>query len=288
MFLHYFTNDPSFPFFIQYGEHDTPMPAHFHADFTELVIVLNGTAMHRVDNEEYLIKKGDVFVINGRTSHSYHDTDTLRICNIMYQAEQLHKDGRDLPRSAGYQALFVIEPFLAREYHFKSRLHLSYSDHETVREMVDGMIREYHDRLEGYQALVYARFLELVVFLSRHYARLEPADQGSLIHIAKAVSFMENHFRRQVSLPEIAAEAHLSPRHFSRLFRRQYAMSPMHYLLTLRIRHACDLLRQSNLGISEVAWQSGFEDSNYFSRQFRQITGVAPRDYRGGRSASGG
>ena len=61
MYLGYFTKDEEFPFFIQYGYHETPLDFHKHTDFLELVIVLSGSAMHHVNNDDaYFIKKGDI------------------------------------------------------------------------------------------------------------------------------------------------------------------------------------------------------------------------------------
>lgn len=67
VYLNWFTTDEHFPFFIQYGGHEEDTSLHQHADFSELVIVLNGHAAHIVNDEEAFIKKGNVFVINGGT-----------------------------------------------------------------------------------------------------------------------------------------------------------------------------------------------------------------------------
>ena len=79
MHLHYFTTQKDFPFFIQYGHHDENMFLHSHADFSELVFVLGGYATHIVNEEEYSIKKGDVFVINENTSHGFN---RITFCGI--------------------------------------------------------------------------------------------------------------------------------------------------------------------------------------------------------------
>jgi AraC-like DNA-binding protein len=280
MYLHYFTQDDNFPFFIQYGKHDIDMPIHYHCDFSELVIVLNGTATHIVDSEEYFIKKGDVFVINGNTSHGYRNTCSLKICNIMYKSDHLHEAGNDLKKSSGYQALFVIEPFLAKEHNFKSKLQLTLSNYEKVKEIIFDIINEYNNRYQGYQTMIYSHFMELVVFLSRQYDLINLDMNGNIINIAKAISYMENHFQEQISLNELADKAQLSVRHFNRIFKENYKTTPMSYIINLRIQHACLLLRKSTLKISDVSYESGFDDSNYFTRQFKKIIGSSPKEYR--------
>lgn len=280
MYLHYFTKDTNFPFFIQFGEHAKNMPIHYHADFSELVIVLNGTANHVVNSEKYFIKKGDVFVINRNTSHAYEDTCDFKICNIMYKPKYLHKVSNDLKKSSGYQALFVIEPFLAKEYNFKSRLQLTLSDYEKTKEIIFDMVNEYGNKYEGYQTMLYSRFMELIVFLSRKYDFTSAGLNENVINIAKAVSYMENNFKEHINLNDLADKAQLSVRHFNRIFKGNYKTTPINYILRLRIEYAGLLLRKSKLKISDVAYESGFEDSNYFARQFKKITGVSPKEYR--------
>ena len=280
MYLHYFTKDTSFPFFIQFGGHANDMPIHYHADFSELVIVLNGMANHVVNSEKYFIKKGDVFVINRNTSHGYEDTCDLKICNIMYKPKYLYQVGNDLKKSSGYQALFVIEPFLAKEYSFKSRLQLNISDYKKAKEIIFDMVDEYQSKYEGYQTMLYSHFMELVVFLSRKYDFASSGLKDNVINIAKAVSYLENHFREHINLNDLASKADLSTRHFNRIFKENYKTTAINYIIRMRIEYACLLLRKSKLKISDIAYKSGFDDSNYFTRQFKKVIGFSPKEYR--------
>ena len=79
MKLSYFTNDESFPLFVQFGAHDVPLFVHGHEDFYELVTVLDGSAEHIVDGERSVISKGDVFVIGNGISHGFDNTHGLRV-----------------------------------------------------------------------------------------------------------------------------------------------------------------------------------------------------------------
>ena len=74
MKMEYFTKDRMFPFYIQYGFHEESMYLHVHDSFSELVIVLNGSAKHIVNDEEFYISQGDVFIIGSDTFHGYQDT----------------------------------------------------------------------------------------------------------------------------------------------------------------------------------------------------------------------
>lgn len=279
MYLNFFAND-NFPFFIQYGKHDDTMPIHYHEDFSELVLVLSGTAIHIVDNEKYFIKKGDVFVINKNTSHGYEKPIDFKICNIMFTSEYLFHSVNDIKKSAGFHALFVIEPYLAKEHNFNSRLTLNLTDLEKVKAVIDNMISEYSLKPEGYQTLIQAHFMELIVFLSRRYDFFEVKVKNAVINMANALSYMENHYKEPVTLQALAEKANLSPRHFTRIFRETYKTTPMNYILKLRLQTAGTLLLNSRKSILEIALETGFNDSNYFTRQFKSFYGITPTLYR--------
>lgn len=279
-YLKWFTDDGQFPFFIQYGGHDENLELHQHADFSELVVVLSGNAMHIVNTDETFIKKGDVFVIEGATSHAYKDPHDFKICNIMYKPELLNSAGSDLRTCKGFQALFVLEPFYRKTHHCSSRLSLPVSNLEFVSSFVSVMIQEYKTKLQAYQTLLTSRFMELVVYLSRQYENQEQGMQSNLMHLANALSYIEDHYLEALTLEEIAAKSDISVRHLNRIFQAYYQTTPFSYLLKLRMEHASSLLKKTSLSITEISYESGFNDSNYFTRRFNKAYGMSPKAFR--------
>ncbi|CAM3814641.1 helix-turn-helix domain-containing protein [Marinicrinis lubricantis] len=279
--LNWFTANEEFQFFIQYGGHDEDMYVHKHVDFSELVIVLHGNATHIVNEEESFIKKGDVFVINDTTSHGYKDPHEFRICNIMFNPELLSEEGPELKKLNGYQALFVLEPHYRNINHALGKMSLPISRLDYVSSFVDYMIEEYENKLQGYEMVLRSRFMELVVLLSRQYEmQKQQGIQSHLMHLAKAISFMEDHYLEPLSREDIATQSNISVRHLNRIFQSYYQTTPFAYLQQLRLEHACRLLKTTNLPISEISYQSGFNDSNYFTRQFTKVFGISPKRYR--------
>lgn len=280
VYLDWFTIDETFPFFIQYGGHVEDTNMHVHVDFSELVIVLSGVATHVVNTEETFIKKGDVFVINGSTPHGYKDTQNFKICNIMYKTDMLPETGSDLNKLSGFQALFVFEPIYRTEELLKSRLNLSLSSLEFVSTYVAELVREYEEKRQAYQTMVSAAFSQLIVYLSREYENQNHDKHSNLMHLAKAVSYMEDHYLEQIAMEELAAKSQISVRHLNRIFKTHYQITPLEYIHKLRLEHACSLLKRSNLPITVLSHESGFNDSNYFTRQFVKSFGMSPTSYR--------
>ncbi|MNZ69270.1 HTH-type transcriptional activator RhaS [compost metagenome] len=256
------------------------MSNHQHVDFSELVIVLNGHATHIVNNEESFIKKGNVFVINGGTSHAFKAPYDFKICNIMYKPEMLKYAGTDLRALNGFQALFILEPYYRSINPYKSKLNMSISSLEYVSSLISVMIEEYDNKLQGYQTMLASRFMELVVYLSRQYDQQEQGVDSSMMHLASAISFIEDHYLEQVTLEQIASRSDISVRHLNRIFRAYYQTSPIAYLQRLRLDRACTLLKQTNLSVTEISYECGFNDSNYLTRQFKKTFGMTPKSFR--------
>ncbi len=278
--LNWFTNDTEFPFFIHYGGHDDNVKMHIHDDFTELVIILSGNALHTVNDESYPIKKGDVFLINKDTAHGYTETNDFRICNIMFNPNWFENYHFDIKKSAGFHALFVIEPQLTKARNFKSKLMLNPSDFNSVSDIISEMINEYDGNQIGSKTLIMSDFMKLAVLLSRAYGVSKKLIKGSVYYIASAVSYMETHFTEHIRISELSAMTHLSERHFTRIFYEAYHTTPTDYIQSLRMKHARNLLKNTSLSVSDISVQSGFYDSNYFARRFRKLYNTSPSAFR--------
>ncbi len=89
----------------------------------------------------------------------------------------------------------------------------------------------------------------------------------------------------ELSLQRVAADAHLSPSHFSVVFGRETGETFKGYLTRIRMEHAKQLLRSTPLAVTEVARRCGYSDPHYFSSAFKRVCGVSPRDFREAESA---
>jgi len=279
--LDVFTKDESFPFYIQYGNHDEQMFIHGHEDFSELVIVLSGKAVHIVgknQEERFEIKKGDVFVMTSGSFHGYENAEDLKICNIMFRTENLIDENFDIRQLAGFHALFLLEPKYNSENGFKSRLRLTASTFSEIELLIEQAVTEYTGNLPGRKTIIRSLFLQIVVILSRLYGT--NVHHKEIESISNVAAYMETNFMNDISIGELLNVSHYSQRHFIRLFSATYSTTPQQYLLNIRIRHACSLLKEKNYSITEVATRCGFNDSNYFCRIFKKNIGATPSAYQ--------
>jgi len=100
--------------------------------------------------------------------------------------------------------------------------------------------------------------------------------------IGFAVRYLREHFCSEIRQAEVAERLGMSAPAFSRLYRRVMGETFQQTLTSLRIEHACRLLRGTTLPVGEVACEAGYRNLANFNRQFAQAKGMAPRDYRRG------
>ncbi len=268
-----------FPISVERREPQELFEPHAH-EFAELVIVTGGRCLHVSGQESWEMTVGDVFVIAGPREHEYRDLEDLRLVNILYQPSQLPMGLLDLPSVAGYHALFTLEPSRRNRQPTKGRLHLTGKEMAQITELVDRLELELKAREPGFGFMATATFMQLIGQLSRSYGSSPSPDGRSLLRIGEALSHLERNIHREVNLEELAGIAHMSQRSFLRVFLSATGTSPLAWVIGQRINRACRLLRTTDRRVTEIAFDVGFNDSNYFTRQFRKVTGISPRDYR--------
>ena len=269
--------DPAFPLFIKMGEER--LDNIHHHNFHELVVVLDGTAIHCYEGNAYAIRTGDVFLIKPETPHSYNNFNHLLIANVLFMPDKLSINMLDLKNIHGYHALFELEPMVRDQHKFKSRLHLSVRSLTTVKQILKELESELIVQNPGWQFMSLTVFQKLVVFLSRCYERQSSVKTNSLLRLSGVITYMEKHYSEPLNLQKLAARASMSPRHFNRQFKQTTGFSAIDYLIRIKIEKAASLLASRKHNITEAALAVGITNSSYFSRQFKKIMGMSPRSF---------
>jgi AraC-like DNA-binding protein len=276
-----------FPIAVERREPQGPFPPHKH-EFSEIVIVTGGKGLHVVGGESWPLGAGDVFVIGGPRVHEYGALEKLRLINVLFQPEKLKFESADLSRLAGYHALFALEPAWRRRHQFKNRLRLPPADLGRLLDLVDQLDEELKYRRGGFGLMATALFMQIVGLLCRCFGHLRSDGSRNRPRVAEAISYLEANADQPMSLAQLAREARMSKRSLIRAFHEATGVTPIAYWNQLRINRAAAFLRSGSEPITEIAFRLGFNDSNYFSRQFRKVTGVSPRHYRQKHAVSSG
>lgn len=98
--------------------------------------------------------------------------------------------------------------------------------------------------------------------------------------IKRSINYMHQHLNASVSVSTMACQAGISQSHFFALFKQSTGLSPIDFFIRLRMERACELLESTMLSVKEVATALGYDDPFYFSRVFKVVNSMPPRDYR--------
>ena len=106
------------------------------------------------------------------------------------------------------------------------------------------------------------------------------AQRTHFQELGRVIAFLEEHFVDEVTVDRLAEIAEISTPHFNRRFRQLLRLSPMEYVLSLRVQEAQRLLSTTDAGIGDIAVSTGFYDQSHFTKRFRKLTGMTPLAYR--------
>ena len=108
-------------------------------------------------------------------------------------------------------------------------------------------------------------------------------EQDKLLHfddIMLVKGYIAAHLDEKLTVAHLADMAHMSPTHFSRLFKLQLGFSPYDYVLTARLNKAKELLHKSNKTVAEIAYETGFNSQANFVYSFTKNEGISPGRFR--------
>ncbi|MEN6370761.1 MAG: helix-turn-helix domain-containing protein [Armatimonadota bacterium] len=272
--------EPDFPFiYMPVSSQTFAYPPHTHT-FIELVIILGGNGVHILDDVPSPLNAGNVYVVTAQTTHAYVECSGLRLVNLLFRPELLSSFEAELRSLPGYHALFALEPHYRQQHRGQSMLHLAPQHFVQVEKLLDRLDVEWTVRAAGYHAMLLTTLVQLIVFLARRFSDSETHSARVLWQIGEVISLMEQSYAEPLTLERLAETAAMSPRNLIRRFRDGTGLSPIAYLIHLRIRRAAELLRSTDMSIGEIAGAVGMSDSSYFSRQFKAALGVSPRAFR--------
>jgi AraC-like DNA-binding protein len=118
--------------------------------------------------------------------------------------------------------------------------------------------------------------------LVRSYAPTAPTSASKLqdIHVRTALDYVEHHYGEDISVQDIAQSTGLNPSYFGKVFKEATGKTPQQYLIGHRMAKASELLKLTSMSIAEVGSEVGYPNQLHFSRAFKNVFGLSPREWR--------
>ena len=153
---------------------------------------------------------------------------------------------------------------------------LDANDRQRAEQIFDRLSRIPFDS-EYFQAETYSAVLQLVVLLSKN---INVNSQDRFGAMQTAVEYINDHITEDITVESVCSNIYMSKYHFCRLFKEKIGLTVMEYVLKTRVMMAKDLLWCSDKSVTEISADCGFRSISYFSRAFKNETGMTPMQYK--------
>lgn len=238
---------------------------HTHP-FTELFYVVDGKGEFNIQGQRFPVKANDFVIINPQVEHTELSSPDEPLEYIVLGINGLSFSNLTPVSEGGHPFSF----FNLRD------------EQKDILRYLNAMVQEATSQSMSYELVCHNLLEILLIKILRHqHFDLEVGKQSKA---TKDISFikhyLETYYHESIQLEDLASMTHLSRFYISHSFKKEIGMSPMEYLIAIRIKESKILLRTTNYSISQVADIVGFTTPTYFSKQFRKSTGISPTDYR--------
>lgn len=222
--------------------------------YDSISIRLDGTAEFKIGGTEFEVSPGDVLYLpkNKNYSQKTKGETVFAIHFINYSFSM-----KNIPE------VIKVENF------------------DLIVDLVEKMYCEWKEKKQGYRYKCISLFYDLL-----HQLNLQ-AHEDTLYAITRneklksAVSYIHSHYRSdQIDISELASMCAVSETYFRKLFKEIHGVSPLQYVINLRLEYASQLLRSRLYTVFEASEKSGFNDVKYFCKSFKQRYGVSPGKFK--------
>ena len=250
---------------------------HDH-DFVEILYVLEGAGRHCVDGEEFTVKAGDLLFINYGSTHAFFVDDKLVAYNLMIRVDYFTKN---MIKDDNLFYMLALTSFEKIQHELNNRSPLvsfDYSERGDLANLFDNIELELSKNELG-KLLVLDSYINIILCKVFRKIFVKDSDKDLLIP-QDILDYINEHFNEKISLGDLSQRCFYNPAYFSRLFKKAFNMSFTDYIMDIRLKHCCELLKNSDYTIDRIIEECGFSDRNTFYERFKNKYGCTPSEYR--------
>ena len=241
-----------------------PRVMHAHDDLVEIVLVRGGDSRYYVGGTPYDARRGDLFIFNSRVVHDEPSGPDRPVATV-----SLALGGLQVP---GLRENTLI-PADASPV---CRL----SEVQTIR--LERLYDVLYDELTAGNDDGAHHLLMAILTLVQQFrgALAEGSAQDANVFAQRIKDYIDRHFAEEFSLQQMADALHVSPYYLAHVCKETTGYSPLQYVLRRRIGEAQTLLITTDLPVTRIAAQVGYDNPSHFNAQFSKAVGMSPRTFR--------
>ena len=266
--------DPFSTYHIENRGQSFQIPVHWH-DELEIIYVKSGFLTVNISGENYIGKPGDAFVVSPGNLHFMgSQTGTVDYFTFLFPLKYIAFRSDDMLDDK------LIEPLNS------GHLMISPEIKDTVKEQCEQLARVYAAEIDKSESKITSQIRKKIILLQFIHELwkkgfiVENDTTGRNTVEKEMVSYIQQNYMGKILLREFGEQFHLSEKYISRYFKEHFHITLSQYVTYLRLEHAKQMLQETDISVTEVAMQSGYQNISYFIRSFKKTYGVSPLKYR--------
>ena len=247
-----------------------PFPEHSH-EFHELVLIKSGCAIHITDGGAVHINRGSVFYLKEDDAHMFEQMKDLCLTNVLFRPEGFHLAGN-------------LQAMLRTCFHPASGgLRLPYPQQQQSELLLRQIAEENSRQDDCSSVMIEALFSQLAVLLWRTHQQggevsyKGERDQERLLAL---INYLDENYQDDIDWNELSERFTIPLRTLNRKIQEHTGLPPNRYLGRVRTCRASWLLSHTRKSVTDIAFECGFNDGNYFSSKFHSDFDMTPLQYR--------
>lgn len=267
-------DDPFSTYHIENAGRSFQIPVHWHDEF-EIIYVRSGFLTVSISGESYIGKTGDAFVVSPGNLHLMgSQTGTVDYYTFLFPLKYISFRTDDMLDEK------LLEPLNSGHLMICPRVN------DTAKELCEQLIKIYEAKNDESESKITTQvrtkiiLLQFILEMWKKGFVIENDTSGRNIVEKEMVSYIQQNFTGKISLREFGEQFHLSEKYISRYFKEHFHITLSQYVTYLRLEHAKQLLQDTDIPVTDVAMQSGYQNVSYFIRSFQKAYAVSPLKYR--------
>ncbi|WP_456109116.1 AraC family transcriptional regulator [Roseburia hominis] len=267
-------DDPFSTYHIENAGRSFQIPVHWHDEF-EIIYVRSGFLTVSISGESYIGKTGDAFVVSPGNLHLMgSQTGTVDYYTFLFPLKYISFRTDDMLDEK------LLEPLNSGHLMICPRVK------DTAKELCEQLIKIYEAKNDESESKITTQvrtkiiLLQFILEMWKKGFVIENDTSGRNTVEKEMVSYIQQNFTGKISLREFGEQFHLSEKYISRYFKEHFHITLSQYVTYLRLEHAKQLLQDTDIPVTDVAMQSGYQNVSYFIRSFQKAYAVSPLKYR--------
>lgn len=250
---------------------------HDH-DFVEIVYIIEGESEHIINGEEFAVKAGDLLFINYGCTHSFSLEDKFVAYNLMIRVDYFTKN---MIKDDNLFYMLALTSFEKIQHELNDKgplVSFDYSERDDIFNLFKNIETEVNNNELG-KSIILDSYINVILCKIFRKIFVKNSDKDLLIP-QDILDYINAHFNEKISLNDLSQRCFYNPAYFSRLFKKAFNMSFTDYIMDVRLKHCCELLKNSDFTIDKIIEECGFSDRNTFYERFKNKYGCTPSEYR--------